>query len=271
MIAVANSANSGTPNALSKHNEPVKQLVANLQSLNAACSLVLQQPGAPPTGMATPQAPPASSTSSSAAKLAVDNAKYKADITRANLDVARKCESSTSPPIEAELTITIAYENASKDLVDSQKQVTETLAEITRVSMENVTLESMLPVLKKAVATFTLLRAQFSKITEFFVNVASLIKDVMKPSVDAWAKALDNTINKLAGVSLSSMYTTHHYRERASDGVLRHHQAVHLLPDDGPSQGLHTLGEDRDDLPVGLEQIYHACAAARRRNASIPR
>jgi hypothetical protein len=72
--------------------------------------------------------------------------------------------------------------------------------------MANATLQNMLLVLKKAVATFTLLHAQFSKLTEFFVNVASLVRDVLRPSVKAWAKALDDTIIKLAGVTLSSEY-----------------------------------------------------------------
>jgi hypothetical protein len=208
-IAVAGSADAGSPTALSKYDDPAKQLVRNLQYLNTACSLLLQQPGAPSTGMTTPQAPPAGSTSTSATMLAVDSAKYKADITRANLGTARKCGYFQVPISLISTHEEIAYESASKDLVESQKEVTETLAEITRVSLENATLESMLPILKKAVATFTLLRAQFSKITEFFVNVSSLVIDVMKPSVDSWAKALDNTITKLAGVSFSSKHFSH--------------------------------------------------------------
>lgn len=58
----------------------------------------------------------------------------------------------------------------------------------------------MLPVLKKAVTSFTLLRAQFSKLSEFFVSAASLLSDVLAPSVDSFAKAVTNT-SKLGGVA----------------------------------------------------------------------
>jgi hypothetical protein len=58
----------------------------------------------------------------------------------------------------------------------------------------------MLPILKKAVTSFTLLRAEFSKLTEFFVNAASLLRDVLSPSVDSFAKAVTNT-QKLGGVT----------------------------------------------------------------------
>jgi hypothetical protein len=91
MIAVAGSAQSGTPDGLSNQKTPTSQLVADLQSLNTGCSLLLQQPS-PSFGSATAPAPPAASTTTSAAKLAVENAKYKADVTRANLDAARQCK-----------------------------------------------------------------------------------------------------------------------------------------------------------------------------------
>jgi len=77
--------------------------------------------------------------------------------------------------------------------------------EMTQISMEKASLEKMLPVLKKAVTTFTLLRAQFSKITQFVVDVASLVRDVLAPSVGDWAKALENTMTRLAGVSPSDL------------------------------------------------------------------
>lgn len=98
------------------------------------------------------------------------------------------------------------YENTSKEVIESQKKVTETLAELTRVSMENANLEKMLPVLNGAIATFAKLRAQFSQITQFFTDVSSLVKDVLKPQVDLWAKNLDDTVTKLAGVPVSSSY-----------------------------------------------------------------
>jgi hypothetical protein len=79
--------------ALEKYKEPTVKLADNLKSLKAAVDLLLQQPGSPPLGMAAPQAPPANSNNTSAAKLAVESVKYKADVLRAILDTSRKCES----------------------------------------------------------------------------------------------------------------------------------------------------------------------------------
>jgi len=60
----------------------------------------------------------------------------------------------------------------------------------------------MLPVLKQAVGAFTILRAQFSQLLQFFQSVASLLTDVMGPSVQRWATALTNS-QKLGGVTVS--------------------------------------------------------------------
>lgn len=40
-------------------------------------------------------------------------------------------------------------------------------------------------------------------LSEFFVDIASLLRDVMAPSVDTWSKALTNTTDLVAGRSWS--------------------------------------------------------------------
>jgi hypothetical protein len=62
----------------------------------------------------------------------------------------------------------------------------------------------MLPVLRKAVGAFTTLRAQFSQISQFFESVASLIVDVMVPSVGRWSSTMNSTAS-LGGVSAGCM------------------------------------------------------------------
>jgi hypothetical protein len=61
----------------------------------------------------------------------------------------------------------------------------------------------MLPILRKSMATFNTLRAQFSQLVQFFNSIVSLIVGVMGPSV----KRLVDTLSKgermaLAGVTL---------------------------------------------------------------------
>jgi len=185
VIEIAGSAGA-VDTAFDGQKEQAEQFVQNLQMLDQTYNLLLQQPGSAPKGPGTPRPP--SNTSENAVQLAVGNAKYKVDVTRANLEASRK-----------------SVEEAAERLVNAQTKMTTTIAEMTQISMEKASLEEMLPVLKKAVTTFTLLRAQFSKITQFFVDVASLLRDVMAPSVDDWAKALENTMTRLAGVSLSDL------------------------------------------------------------------
>jgi hypothetical protein len=72
--------------------QPTRDLITQLQSLNMAASLLLQQPGAAPTGMATPPPPAPGAVSGTAAQIAVKNAQFKANITRENLTTSRKCE-----------------------------------------------------------------------------------------------------------------------------------------------------------------------------------
>jgi hypothetical protein len=70
ILDVANSVAADRDSILQKHQEPVKKLVADVEGLWATCSFVLNQTGAPSMAVATPQAPPATETSTSAAKLA---------------------------------------------------------------------------------------------------------------------------------------------------------------------------------------------------------
>jgi hypothetical protein len=81
------------------------------------------------------------------------------------------------------LTSLSAYEKATESLIKSKEQLTKTMAEITKVTCSNASLEQILPVrhvqsasrsnlidpiqiLREAVQTFTLLRAQFGKIAQ---------------------------------------------------------------------------------------------------------
>ncbi|KIJ62951.1 hypothetical protein HYDPIDRAFT_41638 [Hydnomerulius pinastri MD-312] len=162
----------------------IKNMIRSLEGIVTQCNLILQQPGSVPTGPATPRTV---STSSSVAKAAIETAKFQVDQTRANLEAARG-----------------SYDKASARLIEGQKEITRTITSMTSLSLENATLKDILPVLMKALKSFTTLRAQFSQLTQFFRNVASLIKDVMRPQVSLWTKNMEaNSKMILAGVTLS--------------------------------------------------------------------
>ncbi|KAI9458447.1 hypothetical protein HD554DRAFT_1710139 [Boletus coccyginus] len=182
--ATAMTVESGDDRALNKHKSAVNKMIKDLQGIVTRCNLILQQTGNIATGPGTAKSVPATTSHTQAA---VEASKFRVDQTRANLEAARE-----------------SYDKASTRLIEGQREITKTIASMTQLSLENATLKEILPVLMQAVKAFTTLRAQFSQMTEFFCNVASLINDVMKPQVTSWVKNIEsNSKMVLAGVSLS--------------------------------------------------------------------
>lgn len=115
-----------------------------------------------------------------------------------------------------------AYQRASEQLITHQERISKTITQLTSLDLMNKGLKAMLPVLIQAVSAFTstsnrfqfviepsydisaALRSQFFQLTQFFEGVASLLADVLQPSVSRWAKSMESTAS-LAGVQLSGM------------------------------------------------------------------
>lgn len=116
-----------------------------------------------------------------------------------------------------------SYDRAATRLIESQKQLSQTISEMTSLNLTNAGLKAMLPVLKKAVGAFTskhsscprevgcrlptdhtALRAQFSQLLQFFISVASLLNNVLGPNIERWAKTMENTA-EIAGVTIGGM------------------------------------------------------------------
>ncbi|KAI0804789.1 hypothetical protein BC629DRAFT_1591020 [Irpex lacteus] len=185
IMAVVKSARGSKDAALDKYKPQVASLVTDCQQLVMRTNLILQQPGTVGSGPGTPPTP--AETSSSAAKLAVENAKFQVDQTRANLEASRT-----------------AYNNAASQLLEQQEQIGKTIAHLTSLSLTNAGIKAMLPVLTKAVGAFITLQAQFSQISQFFDSVVSLLADVLQPSVQRWATTMENTAT-LGGVKIGDL------------------------------------------------------------------
>ncbi|KAF7340559.1 hypothetical protein MSAN_02127400 [Mycena sanguinolenta] len=203
VIRVAGSVASANANALADQVAPTDKLITDLQGLVTTANLVLQQPGTTATGPATPPTPATASTG--AAKLAVDNAKMKVDQTRSQLEASRE-----------------SFEKAADRLATQQQDITKTIGEMTRLTLTTNNLQQMLPVLTKAVGAFTTLRAQFSQLLQFFESIASLLIDVMGPSVDRWVSTMKaaeqqrlrtGSEPQLAGITVSAFTRDLIYRQ----------------------------------------------------------
>ncbi|KAJ7930928.1 hypothetical protein B0H13DRAFT_2309235 [Mycena leptocephala] len=204
IVEASGSVASGEENALSDQVAPTDRLIADLQSLLTSVNLILQQPGMNATGPATP-AVPAAQAATSAAQLAVQNSKMKVDQTKTQLEASRA-----------------SFEKAADRLASQQMEIAKTIGDMTQLSLTNSNLQQMLPVLKKAVGAFTTLRAQFSQLVQFFDSVASLLCDVMGPSVDRWVKTMESAEQQrlrgeeekhVAGVTVSAFTRDLIYRQ----------------------------------------------------------
>ncbi|KAJ7105003.1 hypothetical protein C8R44DRAFT_807438 [Mycena epipterygia] len=204
IIQASGSVASADDNALNDQVAPTDQLITGLQGLVTSVNLILQQPGTTATGPATP-ATPVAQAASGAAQLAVQNAKMKVDQTKSQLEASRA-----------------SFEKASDRLAEQQKEIAKTIGDMTQLSLTSANLQQMLPVLKKAVGAFTTLRAQFSQLVQFFDSVASLLCDVMGPSVDRWVKTMTSAEQQrlrgeqedhVAGVTVSAFTRDLIYRQ----------------------------------------------------------
>ncbi|KAJ7359546.1 hypothetical protein DFH08DRAFT_412450 [Mycena albidolilacea] len=196
IINTAASTASTNDNVFADQLSPMNELLKGLQALSTSANLVLQQPGCASKGLAVPTTP-TDSNSGAGPQAAIDNAMMKVDQSRAQLDAARS-----------------SYQKAAVRLAEQQQEITKTIVELTQVSLQGATLEDMLPVLKKAVGCFSVLRAQFAQLSQFFTDVSSLMVDIMIPSVTTWTKTLESAEdairrgeqeNHIAGVTFSTM------------------------------------------------------------------
>ncbi|KAF8145208.1 hypothetical protein K438DRAFT_2028860 [Mycena galopus ATCC 62051] len=186
--------------SLADQVDPTETIITNVESLQTSVNLLLQQPGTASTGPATTQTPTAAATTDTV-QLAVQNAQMKVTQTRAQLEASQK-----------------SYQDATTALVAQQSKMTETVASLTHLTLTDTTLEKMLPVLKRAVGSFTTLRAQFSKLVQFFDSIASLIEDVLRPTAETWMQTLEDADKEpqerqLAGITMSAFTRDLVYRQ----------------------------------------------------------
>ncbi|KAJ6541351.1 hypothetical protein B0H19DRAFT_958230 [Mycena capillaripes] len=197
IITTAGSVAAANTNALDSKVGPTNELIEKMQGMMTTANLILQQPGANATGPATPTTPAQAATGAAVS--------MKVDQTRSQLEASRE-----------------SFEKAADRLVKQQQEIATTIGDMTRLSLTSANLQQMLPVLTKAVGTFTTLRAQFSQLVQFFDSVASLLIDVMGPSVNRWVATMTSAAQQvqrggqepqLAGITVSAFTRDLIYRQ----------------------------------------------------------
>ena len=204
LLAQSQSADVGNTTALPQYRSQVETALRKVDILCQSAAYMTQMAGTTANGLSGSPTPEAKGK---AAEIAVAAAQFKIDVTRANLSASRD-----------------AYMQVSQERQRQQSEITRTIVEMTRVDLENVTLKGMryffepwrspptdrprfylemIPILRKAIGSFNILRARFSQLAQFFHSIGSLMKNVMGNHIASLADALRNGQKLvLGGVSL---------------------------------------------------------------------
>jgi hypothetical protein len=204
LLAQSQSADVGNTTALPRYRAQVETALRKVDILCQSAAYMNQMAGTTANGLTNAPTPEAKGK---AAEIAVAAAQYKINVTRANLTASRD-----------------AYMQVSQERQRQQSEITRTIVEMTRVDLENVTLKGMryfaerrrprltdcprcypemIPILRKAIGSFNILRARFSQLAQFFHSIVSLVKNVMGNHTASLMDALRNgKMLVLGGVSL---------------------------------------------------------------------
>ncbi|KAI9454487.1 hypothetical protein BJY52DRAFT_1391432 [Lactarius psammicola] len=214
LLAQSQSADMGNTTALPRYRAQVETALRKADVLCQSAAYMNQMAGTTANGFVHPPTPEAKGK---AAEIAVAAAQHKIDVTRANLTASRD-----------------AYMHVSQERQHQQSEITRTIVEMTRVDLENVTLKGMqyfferwrsqqtdrllnpemIPILRKAIGSFNILRARFSQLAQFFHSIVSLVKNVMGNHTASLMDALRNGRKLvLGGVSLPDFTRDLIYRE----------------------------------------------------------
>lgn len=194
LLAQSQSADVGNTAALPQLRAQVEGALGKVDVLCQTAAYMNQMAGTTANGLVNPPTPEAKGK---AAEIAVAAAQYKIDVTRTNLTASRD-----------------AYMQVSQERQRQQSEITRTIVEMTRVDLENVTLKEMIPILRKAIGSFNILRARFSQLAQFFHSIVSLVKNVMGNHTASLMDALRNGKKLvLGGVSLPDFTRDLIYRE----------------------------------------------------------
>ncbi|KAH9168354.1 hypothetical protein EDB89DRAFT_1992049 [Lactarius sanguifluus] len=194
LLAQSQSADVGNTTALPRYRAQVETALRKVDVLCQSAAYMNQMAGTTANGLVNPPTPEAKGKS---AEIAVAAAQYKIDVTRSNLTASRD-----------------AYMQVSRERQHQQSEITKSIVEMTRVDLENVTLKEMIPILRKAIGSFNILRARFSQLAQFFHSIVSLVKNVMGNHTASLMDALRNGKKLvLGGVSLPDFTRDLIYRE----------------------------------------------------------
>jgi hypothetical protein len=137
VIAVGASMQGDDARAFDKDRPVVHTAVEEVKRIVTAANLAIGQTGQKAKGPATPSASSSSSSDATGAKLAMENAKFLVDNTRAALETARE-----------------DYDAAAERLITGQDALTASIAEITKVAIEGATIEREAPSLLFSIAHY---------------------------------------------------------------------------------------------------------------------
>ncbi|THH18816.1 hypothetical protein EW146_g2223 [Bondarzewia mesenterica] len=183
LVARAKSAHIDDTSSIAAYRTTVDKAIAEAERISQIASFAAQMSGTTATGLAYPKTP---KISGKASEVAIQAAQHRIELMRTSLTSSRD-----------------AFYNVSQQRQQQQSEITNTILELSRLNLANVSVRDIIPILRKSVALFGILRARFSQLAQFFGSITSLITDVMVPSTGRLMESLHHGEKMiLSGVSL---------------------------------------------------------------------
>ncbi len=98
------------------------------------------------------------------------------------------------------------YDAANKQLRESERALSQTLANLAELKLENMSIEEILKILNMAIRALADVKVQWSKLVELFSMISNLIKVTVHTNIGTFKETIEDSKElMLGGVSMSDL------------------------------------------------------------------
>ncbi len=98
------------------------------------------------------------------------------------------------------------YDEANKQLGESEKALSKTLAELAELKLEKISTEEIREILRKGIKALADVKEQWSKLVELFSMISNLIKVTVHSNITTFKETVEDSKKlMLGGVSMSDL------------------------------------------------------------------
>ena len=95
------------------------------------------------------------------------------------------------------------YDKANKQLRESEKALSRTLAELAGLDLENISIEEIREILRKGIKALADVKKEWSKLVEIFTMISNLIKVTVHANITTFKETLEISKELMLGEGVS--------------------------------------------------------------------